>query len=317
MFDTTSNKKLEVIKCNDAIKSLHKERNDLLYSKRYVFGTKIDKLKKQGVIKLIKNRIEMYIDDKKRDLKTLDKRYKLLDNATNNRNDTNYFFNERIAVYTCITGGYDKLIEPLVKPDNIDYYAVTDFDIPKDSLWKRMDIDSISEIKDLSNTLKNRYVKMNPHKIFTDYNYSVYVDGNIKIYTDFTEHINRISKYGFAHFKHSRRKSSYEEADACKLLRKVDDDSIDKYVKKLKEENFPDNYGMLECSILARKHSNENCVNIMEQWWEEFKNNVKRDQIILPYILYKNNIKVDDVATLGSNIDEELSFEVIKHKGKE
>ena len=38
----------------------------------------------------------------------------------------NYFSSERIAIYTCITGGYDSVIEPLFIPDNCDYYLVTD-----------------------------------------------------------------------------------------------------------------------------------------------------------------------------------------------
>ena len=316
MFTTDINKQKELELYNEAIKALHKRERDILSSKNYVNSLKLEKLKTQGLLRLIKNRFDIMLDKAKHDKKLLFDRYKRLKDAKNYRDDTNYFCNDRIAVYTCIVGKYDSLIEPLVKPDNIDYYAITDFEIPPNSLWKRIDISTVPIITDYSNVLKNRYLKMNPQILFKNYKYSVYVDGNIKIYTDFTEHVNRISKYGFSHFKHSLRKSSYEEADACKLLRKDSFDAIDKYVEKLKKDNFPDNYGLLECSIIVREHNKKECINIMQQWWDEFKDNVKRDQIILPYILYKNGIKTDSVATLGANIDEDLSFEIVKHEVK-
>lgn len=314
MYINTGERKQEVIKYNEAIKELHNRCNSLLCSDKHKITSKVYKIKKYGVIKLIKNRIELTVNPIQRDKVILDSKYKKKSTSNNkNRRKTNYFNENRIAVYTCITGGYDTLCEPLVKPDNIDYYAITDFEIDSNSLWKRIDINEVVD-SDLSNVLKNRYVKMNPHYIFKDYNYSIYIDGNIKIYTDFTEHVNRIGSYPFAHFKHSFRNSSYEEADACKLLRKDSYESIDNYINKLKENNFPDNYGLLECSIIVRKHSDKMCQKIYEQWWEEFKNNVKRDQIIFPYILFKNKIAVNDVATLGDDIENDLSFEIIKHK---
>ena len=36
------------------------------------------------------------------------------------------FPDTKIAVYTCITGGYDEIKEPFYVDDSIDYYAVTD-----------------------------------------------------------------------------------------------------------------------------------------------------------------------------------------------
>lgn len=317
MFTTTKEEENKIIRFNEEQKEMHKKEREYFLSKEYARSLKIKKLKKYGLFKLIKNRLDYIFVSSKRDLKKLDRKYHLLENAHNDRHDTNYFNDSKIAVYTCILGNYDNLIEPLVKPDNIDYFVFADFDIPNDSKWKRIDINSVSGIKDLSNVLKNRYVKMNPHKLFPDYKYSIYIDGNIKVYSDLTEHVNRLSKYGLSHFKHSLRKSSYEEADACKLLRKESFSVIDAYVNKLKAAGFPDNYGLLECSFIVREHNKKECINIMEQWWEEFKNNVKRDQIILPYILYKNSIKTDEVSTLGANIEEDLSFEIIKHKGKE
>ena len=37
-----------------------------------------------------------------------------------------YFSHEKIAVYTACMGNYDNVEEPLICPDNIDYYLITD-----------------------------------------------------------------------------------------------------------------------------------------------------------------------------------------------
>ena len=236
-----------------------------------------------------------------------------LPTAFNDRTCCDYFSDSRIAVYTCIIGKYDNLLEPLIVPDNIDYFAITDFPIPETSKWKWIDANSFEEVKDFSPTLTNRFFKINPHKIFPQYKYSIYVDGNIRIYTDFTEHINRMSKYGFSHFRHSKRTNVFQEAEACKALKKETEENIDLYIERLKSNGFPSEYGLLACNILAREHNNPTCISIMEQWWYEFSNYVKRDQLSLPFVLYKNKIKVDEVATLGGNVYKDYSFEIVRH----
>ena len=90
----------------------------------------------------------------------------------------NYFSSERIAIYTCITGGYDSVIEPLFIPDNCDYYLVTDREkkLPANSAWKQIVIDrSLPQLQNLDNAGLNRYYKMHPDVLFEDYNYSIYI----------------------------------------------------------------------------------------------------------------------------------------------
>ena len=45
-----------------------------------------------------------------------------------------YIRDERIAVYTAFFGPYDQLREPLLQPDNIDYYILTDQPVPEERL---------------------------------------------------------------------------------------------------------------------------------------------------------------------------------------
>ena len=47
----------------------------------------------------------------------------------------------------------------------------------------------------------------------------------------------------------------------------------------------------------------------MKEWWIEFnKSIVKRDQIVFPYILWKNGISINDIGCLGESVDRDGKF---------
>lgn len=233
----------------------------------------------------------------------------------NNSEESNFFSENRIAIYTAIFGKYDQIIEPRVYPDNCDYFIITDLDIPDASKWKKMDISKYTDqIKNLTNAEKNRFFKILPHLVFSDYDYSVYVDGNIEIMADLTEYIYNLNSCGIGLHLHSTRKCVFDEAKAILIHGKDSRENIERHIQHLKSEGMPANYGMCECNVIVRDHSNEVCKKIMIDWWNEFKQYAKRDQISFPYALYKNNINISDVAVLGNNIKMNPSFRVIRHE---
>ena len=68
--------------------------------------------------------------------------------------------NYRIAVYSCIVGKYDSVIEPIYKEDGIDYLMFTDQDIDEKSAWKRIDLKDDPNYKHFSPSKLNRYIKI-------------------------------------------------------------------------------------------------------------------------------------------------------------
>ncbi len=303
----------EYAKSMNAIKNLNMEIRELKKRSSYSYGRLYDDIKGKGVLFLIKKFFnKMSINYRKRE-KFLSS-FKDLPTAFNNRNDCCYCIEDRIAVYTCIIGEYDQLHEPLIQPNNIDYYVITDSDISPTSCWIKIDPHSFTGIDKYDGYLKNRFFKMFPNIVFPNYKYSIYVDGNFKICSDFTEHVNRLSEYGMAFFRHSKRLSVKQEAEVCKILRKEKAENIDKYMERLIADDFPDNYGLLACNIIVREHNKKICIDVMNQWWIEFRDYVKRDQLSLPYVLYKNKITVNEVATLGGDVHKDFSFEIMKHR---
>lgn len=300
MFEKTLNKK-EYTAYMDGLSRMLELYYSTLNSAPYKLGARIISKKKK-----IKNAFNEII-----------LRSKLEDNQiqTYEYDTPNYFSDQRIAVYTCFFGNYDTLENPICTPDNIDYYVITDQLIPNGSIWKKVDISLYENIlKGYSNVEKNRWFKMFPDKVFSDYRYSVYVDGNVVPVTDFTEFINKIGNPGIAMYNHSTNNCVYQEALYNKYrIKKISAKDVDKQVAHLKKEGMPIHYGMTTCNVIARDHYSPISQKLMENWWEEFMNGCRRDQLSFPFVVWKNGIAMKDIARLGPDVWSSKALYVKRH----
>ena len=90
-------------------------------------------------------------------------------------------------------------------------------------------------------------------------------------------------------------------------------DEIDRWSRDAGGEGDP--WGLLEASIIARKHADPRCVELMEAWWEAFLANSRRDQISLIDTLWKAGIEPGRVGVLGSNLQRCDLFLQMRHPG--
>ena len=101
----------------------------------------------------------------------------------------------------------------------------------------------------------------------------------------------------------------------CVLKKKGVKNKIQDLIRKMKLEKFPTKYGLFEANVIAVDLKNENAKKIMNDWYNIFKESeCYRDQIILPYVLWKNNLKFEDVGNLGENMHLNPILRKIKHK---
>lgn len=219
----------------------------------------------------------------------------------------NEYKGERIAVYTCITNGYDS-VEPIYYEDpNCDYYLITDIpdeiNILNDNYYHRIKIgdivpDYIVNLKD-----QNRYCKMHGYKIFPNYKYSIYIDGRVRCIGVLSNLINNIGNRGLALHKHSFINDVYIEMIHLVLFQYVDEENAKKIARKYMKEGLPRNYGMLECGVIVTDHTNHNAIEVLEKWFDNYyRSCIKRDQLHLIYNLWKMNISVDEIGTLEGSI---------------
>lgn len=223
-----------------------------------------------------------------------------------------YFSDERIAVYSCLFGTGDHIQEPVCRPDNIDYYMITDQPLAPDSAWTPVEWQNLCD-PSWTPAMKNRYFKMHPDVLFPSYRYSIYLDANIKVITDLTPYIFRTGDAGLGLHWHSRLDCVYDELTMVVAMKKLGAPDAERYRRYLEHQGMPAHYGLLEGNVIVREHHKESCRKIMDRWWEQFRRRVSRDQVSLPYVLWKAGISVDSVALLGGNVYENASLRVSRH----
>lgn len=223
----------------------------------------------------------------------------------------------RIAVYSALFGGYDMILEPVCVSENCDYYIFTDQAVDADSIWKKVKLTEKQEcdIGGMTDVEKNRFFKMLGYQYFSDYEYSIYIDANIEIYDDLSGFVVYAdTDSGIAMYNHSARGCIYDEAKACVIMGKAKKKDAGVQMKRYFKLGMPKNYGMCECNVIVRKTSSQRCRKIMNEWWTEFnKSVVKRDQLVFPYILWKNGIHVHEIGCLGENVYHDGKFRVKRH----
>ena len=222
--------------------------------------------------------------------------------------------NKKIVVYTCISGKYDNLNEPrFTLNPNITYIMYTNQDI-KSKVWEIRPIPE--HLNSLNDTLINRYLKMHPHEFFGEYDYSIYIDGNVEVISDMSGLVTAIDNtIGFSMHLHSVRECIYQEAVSCQAYKKGNSVGITCDVEKYLSEGFPYNYGLLECTVFATDVHNETSKKIFEDWWNEFRSAKSgRDQLSLPVVLWRKGISIERCGTMGSNLYRNPKFRVLSHK---
>jgi hypothetical protein len=201
-----------------------------------------------------------------------------------------------------------------------DFVLITDNNL-LNSLWDKKDIPK-DAIKLTGNKI-NRYCKMHPFEIFKDYDYSIYIDGNVQVVSDVRSlcELAHKSKCGIAMHMHPNRNCTYNEAEACIIYKRGNSKKIIEQMEKYKDEEFPENFGFLEATIIVCDLKNPVAKKIMDSWYDEFiRSDSGRDQLSLPYIIWKNGYTIEDIGILGNNLLFNPIFRVLNigdHKDKE
>ncbi|MGL1890172.1 MAG: DUF616 domain-containing protein [Spirochaetaceae bacterium] len=194
----------------------------------------------------------------------------------------------KLVVYTSIFGNYDNLKEIPFKKKNVNYICFTDNEKLKSKTWQIRHINPGTDTP----TDKNRKIKILVLDYLSEYDKSIYIDGNMEVLTDLEPFFKNLDNYPMATIRHSRRNCIYVEVNECLKIGKVKGNDALEQVNRYREDGFPENFGMTENGVLIRDHNNPELKVILDYWWEQYINGVKRDQISLPYITWKYDLKI-------------------------
>lgn len=163
--------------------------------------------------------------------------------------------------------------------------------------------------------LSNRLLKTTPPDMIRSFPFVCYVDGNVKVQKPvddlFAEFLESGADLGF--FRHSDRKDLRQELDACHKQGKIDESVGSAQIDQYEKEGFEGQVPLLEGSFFFRKN-NRRTQQMMAVWSHEIQTWVTRDQLSLPYSIWKTGAKLHIFA--GSPRRMYSKFIYTAHGGK-
>lgn len=202
-------------------------------------------------------------------------------------------FKGKGIVYTAITGGYDALNEPVYMTPGVDYVFLTDGDA--DGYEGAWDVRHLDNPEGYSPQRLARWAKMHPFSLFPEYDWSIWVDGKLRIKADVLGYIDSYRKdSGMVCFPHYSETDILEEAEAIISHGKADKDEIVKQVERYVGAGYKGKGYIVETGVLLRDHHDEVLKKVMDDWWSELcSNDHNRDQMSFDFACWKNGYDYD------------------------
>lgn len=192
----------------------------------------------------------------------------------------------RLLIYTCVFGGYDQVFPPVRPEPGVDYILLTDDPSLTVEGWR-------SQLVDPHGLRGNRRYKMIGHRGLGAHDASIYVDGNIRILGSCREFASNFLGTGAALgvYRHPLRTTVQEEIDACERAGKVEDaGSMHRELEEYRADGFDDDVALIESGVIIKSHAHPALEPAMDLWWSLFERHRTRDQISLPYVLWKSGL---------------------------
>ena len=194
----------------------------------------------------------------------------------------------KVALYSVLVGKYDYPIEPDVKFDGVDCIFFTDGNFNSD-FWNVQKTPKFIQ----SERKTSRHPKILSNEIFSEYDFTVYIDANMFLTKEPNFYIDEFlgDKYDFAHHKNPYRDCLYEEAIEIRDVLKFEEPKVvNDEIEYIMKEGFPKKNGLGANHLLVRR-VNKDVKKMESMWWDMIEKYSYRDQLSLEYCLWKNNTK--------------------------
>lgn len=191
---------------------------------------------------------------------------------------------KKIAVYTVLTGNYDKLNPVRVKSPGIDHICFTDDGSLHVEGWRMKRLQ-----KSQDPCKQQRNIKILPHKYLENYDITIYIDANMEIIQDFNVLLRKYTG-GLLITKHDKRDCVYKEGLEIIRQKKADKEKVNEQIAEYYSRGIEPCSGMYASGLMIRDNSPE-IVKMCEMWVDELNRFTHRDQLSLPVALQHFNIK--------------------------
>lgn len=231
----------------------------------------------------------------------------------------------RLVIYTCVTGSYDAVKELSVRVPWADYVLFTDAasagktgteDATEGSSWQVRPIfwAGSGECPEDKISL-SRYPKLNPHAVLSEYEYSLWIDGNVDICSmDLYERLEQMIGQGvlYGGLQHPLRDDIYEESVQIVKNERETLWRAFRMCAFLTKEGMPRDWGLYENNVILRKHNDQAVIGFDNLWWSLFSKYSRRDQLSWSYCMWKTGLKHELILQDGkcARDSEEFGYSV-------
>jgi len=213
---------------------------------------------------------------------------------------------KKFVLYTARFGSPGRFNFPGISIPNVDKFFFTDLDVKsgchqmipvrkgefvKNDFYeiKKINLDHLSSVP----VRRQRFVKICiPDEIFDNYEYSIYADCKRPFSFDFDWLLSCLKpESDFLVSRHRKRDCIYDEGMICIKKRRDRKAIILEQLDYYRSENYPAHNGLYASFWLFRRHT-KRLKEFSMLWWEQLTNYSLRDQISLPYVAWKHDMKI-------------------------
>ena len=197
----------------------------------------------------------------------------------------------KVIVYSCMIGDYDN-VTSFNKQRGYDYILFTD-QIINNTNWTIFPIpDEVLKLN-VSDIKKQRYMKIHPHKFFKNYDLSLYIDPNYEITGDLDDYlINTLNPLDHIYIPHLQFGRGIKQALKNAIDKKLDDvELLNNVMNRYDKLKILEKTGIVNAGLIIRKHHTEDCIKLMEKWWEEVRDYSHVDNFAFDYAGYMTGVR--------------------------
>ncbi len=215
---------------------------------------------------------------------------------------------KKFIIYAAVFGKKGNFRKPEMSGPDMEKILYTDLDCFDNHVFyqvKKMNLDHAN----LDSTRKNRIVKiLIPDEIFDNYEYSLYLDYKHPSEINFKKMLGYLEPGSdMLVTRHPRRDCIYDEGEICAKIGKDNEEDISRALNFYRSEGYPEHNGLYANWWLFRRHT-KRLRQFMALWWEQVEKYSCRDQISLPYVAWKHNVKISVLKPSKGDGNENFSI---------
>ena len=190
----------------------------------------------------------------------------------------------KVVVYSANFGQRDELLE-MDWDERFEFHYFTERPVAHD-VWRFHEPPVVFE----SQRKMARWCKLHSHVLFPDADVTIWVDSSMHLFEPVSSFLDYAEDGCFCSFEHPMRACAYDEGKYVMAVRIESWEKVRSQLRSYRMDGYPRKNGLLETQVVVRRHASE-VGELNEAWWEQLERFSLRDQVSLPYVLWKFGIE--------------------------